>query len=327
MRRRDLAIAFGGAALSWPLSARAQQLALPVVGFLNSRSAADTSRLLAGFRDGLRRGGIVEGQNVVIQYRWADGAYNRLPEMAVELTRAPVALLVATGGEPVALAAQAATKSIPIIFVVGGNPVTLGLVASYPRPGGNLTGISIVTSELAAKRLGLMHDLVPDTAIIGLLLNPQFPTSEAQLKDTRAAAATLRVEIGVFRAGTAAEIDAAFATIVKQRIAALIVAADPFFDTRRGQLVALAAHHAIPTMYQSREYTAAGGLMSYGIDLVDVYRQVGIYASRILNGSSPAELPIMEQSKFELVINRNSAHALRLDVPAVLLAQADEIIE
>jgi putative ABC transport system substrate-binding protein len=225
------------------------------------------------------------------------------------------------------LAAKAATSTVPTIFVVGGDPVKLGLAASYPRPGGNATGISIVTSELAAKRLGLAHDLLPEVTTIGFLVNPRFPTIEAQLRDTREAAQRIGLQIDVFNASTDNEIDLAFETIVQQGTRLLIIAADPFFDTRRGQLVALSAHHSVPSLYQSREYIGAGGLISYGIDLADVYRQAGVYATRILKGSAPGDLPILEQSKFELVINRTTAKVLGVNVPYVLLAQADEVIE
>ena len=327
MRRRELMLLVGGNALAWPLPARAQQPAMPLIGFLNSRSSGDTTHLVRAFRKGLAENGYVEGQNIAIEYRWAIGQYERLPALAVELVDRHVAILVATGGEPVAIAAKAATSTIPIVFVVSGDPAKLGLVANFSHPGGNSTGVSIFTSDIGAKRLGLLRELVPQAAKIGFLSNPAFPTAEAQLNDVQEGARRLGVEIDLYRASNATEIDAAFAVISQQIPAGLIVAADPFFDTRRNQLVGLTARHALPTMYQHREYTAAGGLISYGIDLADVYRQMGSYAGKILKGANPADLPVVRPTKFELVINLQTARTLGLTVPQAIVAAADEVIK
>ena len=261
------------------------------------------------------------------EYRWAMGQYERLSAMAVELVEQRVAVLVATGGEPVAVAAKAATSTIPILFVVSGDPAKLGLAASFSRPGGNSTGVASFTSDIGAKRLGLLRELVPQAARIGFLSNPAFPTAETQLNDVQEGARSLGVEIEVFRASTATEIESAFSLISQQRPGALVVAADPFFDTRRVQLVVLTARHAIPAMYHLREYAAAGGLISYGIDLVDVYRQMGSYAGKILKGAKPADLPVVQPTRFELVINLATAKVLGLTVPQALIAAADEVIE
>ena len=327
MKRRDFITLLGGAAAAWPLAVRAQQPAVPVVGYLNARSLDDSPHLVTAFRRGLAENGYVEGQNVTIEYRWALGQYDRLQMLAAELARRPVTVLAATGGEASALAAKAASSTIPIVFSIGGDPVRLGLVESYNRPGGNMTGINILTATLEAKRLGLLHEMVPRAAAIGVLLNPNNPPSEVQLKDVEAAGRAVGLQIHALWAGTDREIDAAFENIVQQRIAALAVTAGPFFDTRRDKLVALAAHYAVPTMYQFREYTVAGGLMSYGIDIVDVYRQVAVYVGRILKGEKAAELPVLQPTKFQFVINLKTANALGLNVPSGLSAMADEVIE
>jgi putative ABC transport system substrate-binding protein len=327
MRRRDFITLLSSAAVAWPIAARAQQPAMPVIGYLSARSPDDTAHLVAAFRRGLGEGGFVEGQNVTIEYRWALGQYDRLPAMAAELARRPVAILATTGGEPAALAAKAATSTIPIVFLIGGDPVKVGLAASYNRPGGNATGMNILTATLEAKRLGLLHELVPQAATIGVLLNPNFQPAESQLRDVQEAARTIGLQIHVLHAGTDRELDAAFETIAQQRIAALAVTADPFFDTRRDKLVALAARHAVPTMYHFREFAAAGGLISYGIDTLETNRQLGVYAGQILKGAKPADLPVMQPTKFEFVINLKTAKALGLDVPPGLSARADELIE
>jgi len=326
MIRRQFITLIGGAA-AWPLAAGAQQAAMPVIGYLSSRSPDDTTHLLAGFRQGLADGGFIEHQNVTIEYRWALGQYDHLPVLATGLTRLPVVVVVSTGGEPAALAAKAATSTIPIVFGTGTDPVKAGLVASYNRPGGNATGINFQTADMEAKRLGLLHELMPQAKNIVFLYNPKFAAAEGQLHDVREAARTLGLRINALHASTDDEINAAFRTMVQQQTAALILAADPFFDTRRSQLVVLAAYNILPAIYQFREYATAGGLMSYGIDAVDAYRQIGIYAARILKGARPADLPVMQPTKYELVINLKTAKTLGLDVPDKLLARADEVIE
>jgi ABC-type uncharacterized transport system substrate-binding protein len=326
MNRREFIALLSGAAASWPLAARAQQAAMPVVGYLSARSPEDTTHLVAAFRRGLLENGYVEGQNVAIEYRWALGQVDRLPGLAAELAGRPVAILVATGGPSAALAAKAATSTIPIVFAMG-DPVKAGLAASYNRPGGNATGINLLTDTMEPKRLGLLHELVPQAAMIGFLLNPDYPSAEDQAKDMLEAARAIGLQIHVLRANTDREIEAAFETVAQHRIAALAVAASPFFDTRRNTLVALAARHAVPTMYHFREFAAAGGLMSYGIDPIDAYRQVGVYAGRVLRGAKPADLPVLQPTKFEFVINLKTAKALSLEIPARLLSFVDEVIE
>jgi ABC-type uncharacterized transport system substrate-binding protein len=325
IRRREFITLLGGAGAGWPLAARAQQ-PMPVIGYLSSRSPDDTRHLLAGYRRGLGEAGYFEGQNVTIEYRWALGQYDRLPGLAAELVRWPFAVLTTTGGEPAALAAKAATSSIPIVFLMG-DPVAWGLAASYNRPGGNATGMNILTTTLEAKRLALLHDLVPQVATIGVLLNPKYPSADSQLRDLQQAAPAIGLQIHVLRASTDSELDAAFETVAQQRIGALAVTTDPFFDTRRDKLVALAASHAVPTMYQFREFVAAGGLMSYGVDSVDNYRQAGVYTGRVLKGAKPADLPILQPTKFEIVINLKTVKALGLTLPSGLHSIVDEVIE
>jgi putative ABC transport system substrate-binding protein len=325
VRRREILALLAGAAAPWPLAARAQQS--PVIGYLSARSLDDTAHLVVAFRKGLGESGLVEGQNVTIEYRWAVGQYDRLPAMAAELVRRPVSVLVTTGGEPAALAAKAATPTIPIVFAIGGDPVRQGLAASLNVPGGNATGITLLANILEPKRLGLLRQLVPTAATVGFLVNPSFPPSAGQIRDAEEAARALSLRVHVLRADTDPEIDAAFETIARERIPALSVAAGPFFDTRRTSLVALAARYRVPAMYHFREFAEAGGLVSYGTDFADVYRQVGVYAGRVLRGARPAELPVMQASKFEFVINLKTARALGLDVPLGLTAGADEVIE
>jgi putative ABC transport system substrate-binding protein len=325
MRRREFIALLAIYSLA-PSIGRAQQ-AMPVVGFLSSRSPADSEQSLQSFLEGLRESGYVEGQNVAIEYRWGEGRYDRLPAMAVELANRPVTLFVTFGGEPAALAAKAATSSIPIVFAVGSDPVKLGLAESYKRPGGNMTGINILTATLETKRLGLLHELVPQAQTLGFLLNPAFAPAGSQLADAQSAAAAIGFEVRVLRASNDRELDLAFEGFARQPVGALAVAADPFFDTRREKLVSLAARHAVPTAYHFREYVRSGGLMSYGIDPLDAYRQVGVYAGRVLQGGKPAELPLLQPTKFQFVINLKTAQTLGLDVPPGLSARADEVIE
>ena len=299
---------------------------MPVIGYLSTRSPGDTAHLVAAFRRGLGDAGFTEGRNVTIEYRWALGQYDRLPALAAELVRRPVGVLASTGGEPAALAAKAATSSIPIVFAIGGDPVEQGLTASFSHPDGNATGITLLTNILEPKRLGLLRDMVSRGATIGVLLNSNFPPAQGQLRDIQEAARTADLRVRVFRANTDREIAGAFHAAVQQRIVALAVAASPFFDTRRDKLVALAMDHALPTMYHFREYAVAGGLVSYGIDPSHVYHQVGSYVGRILKGTRPADLPVMQASKFELVVNLKTAKALGVTIPQSWLLQADEVI-
>jgi putative ABC transport system substrate-binding protein len=326
MNRREFITLLGGAG-AWPLAARAQQAAMPVIGFLHTRSREGFMPNLAGFAKALNQAGYGEGRNIAIEYRYADGDYDRLPSLAADLVRRQVAVLVAGGGEPSALAAKAATSTIPIVFAIGSDPVKAGLVASYNRPGGNITGINILTDDLESKRLGLLHTLLPQVATVGFITNPRFASANTQLHDVQQAARALGLKIRVLPASTEPEIDMAFEAIAREQIAALVVGADPFLDLQRDKLIALAARHAVPTVYQFREHAVAGGLMSYGIDIVDVYRQVGVYVGRILKGEKPANLPILQPTKFEFVVNLKTAKALRLEIPPQLLATADEAIE
>jgi putative ABC transport system substrate-binding protein len=325
--RRELLVALGGAAAAWPLAARAQQPAMPVVGFLNSTSPGLYAHLVAAFRKGLGDTGYVEGKNVTIEYRWAEGQYDRLPALAADLVRRQVAVIAACGGEPSVLAAKAATSTIPILFITGGDPVKLGIVASLNRPGGNVTGVSIFYSVLGPKRLALLQELVHKIAVVGVVANPRFAYTEEETKDVLAAGVALDKQIHIATASTEDEIDAAFASLVERRVDALMVAVDPFFVSRRGRFIALAAHHAIPVMYFSRDFAADGGLISYGPNLAEAYHQIGVYTGQILNGAKPANLPVLQPTKFELVINIKTANALGLSVPPTLLALADEVIE
>jgi putative tryptophan/tyrosine transport system substrate-binding protein len=326
MRRREF-IALVGCAATWPRVVDAQQKAMPVIGFLSSRSPGDSTILVAAFRKALSEAGYVEGQNIAIEYRWADGQYDRLPALAAELVNRAVAVLVATGGEPSALAAKAATSTIPIVFTTGGDPVKIGLVASLNRPGGNATGVSLLTTTPEAKRLELLHDLVPGVKVVGVLIDPNYQEAETQSRELRDAARTIGQRIYIANAKNEGELDSAFGTLVQERADALLVSSDPFFDTRRDRIIAFAAQHRMPAVYQFREYAVAGGLASYGISLPDGYSQVGIYAGKILKGAIPADLPIFQSIKFEFVINMKTAKTLGLDVPPTLLARADEVIE
>jgi ABC-type uncharacterized transport system substrate-binding protein len=326
LKRREFITLLGGAA-TWPLAARAQQTAMPIIGFLSSRSPGDSAGVVAAFRQGLGASGFVEGQNVVIALRWAEGRYDRLPDLAAELVDLRVAVLFAAGGPPSALAAKSATRTIPIVFMGGADPVKAGLVASLNRPGGNATGVVNIETELTAKRLELLRELVPTAALIAVLFNPASPTAETQVVEVERAARTLGQQISVFHARSESEIDGAFAAIVERHADALFVSGDPLFTSRRARLVALAAQYAIPASYSFRDFSLAGGLMSYGADLLDVHRHAGVYAGRILKGEKPADLPILQPTKFNFVINLKTARALGLDVPLTLLALADEVIE
>jgi putative ABC transport system substrate-binding protein len=316
-----------GVTATWPVAARAQQPAMPVIGYLSARSPQDTTHLVEAFRRGLSEAGFIEGQNVMIEYRWALGQHDRLPKLAAELVRKPVAVVVSTGGEVAALAAKEATSTIPIAFIIGSDPVKLGLAASYNRPGGNATGINILTNSLEPKRFELLRELVPHASTIGALFDPSFMAYESQFRDVHDAARALDLQVQELRASSDAEIDLAFEAAARQRIAAITVAAGPFFDTRRDLLVALAARHAVPAMYHFREFPVAGGLISYGSDSRVTYRQIGVYAGGILKGEKPSELPILQPTKFELVINLKAAKALGLKVPLTLQVAADEVIE
>jgi putative ABC transport system substrate-binding protein len=325
MRRREFITLLGSAA-AWPLAARAQQPAMPVVGFLNSQSADGFTGRLGGFRQGLKEAGYVEGETVAVEYRWAENQLNRLPELAADLVRRQVAVIVTGGGNPSALAAKAATTTIPIVFVVAEDPVRFGLVASLARPGGNLTGINFFSGELGAKQFGLLRELVPGAVRIGVLVNPANPRPML-VPEVEAAARTTGLQIQIFNASTGREINAAFAAIARERTDAVFIGGDPYFTVRRVQLANLAARHAIPASYVARDFPEAGGLMSYGTDITDTYRQVGVYAGRILKGAKPADLPVVQASKFALVINLATAMMLGLEIPPTLLARADEVIE
>ena len=325
MRRRTF-ITLLGATAAWPLAVRAQQSAMPVIGYLNAGSLGPSARPVEIFRQSLAEAGYVEGRNVAIEYRWAEGQYDRLQALAEELVRRQVAIIVAAP-TPAALAAKTATATIPIVFSAAGDPVKLGLVGSLARPGGNATGVNFFQAELGAKQLGLLHELVPTAARIGLLVNPANANVEGVTQDVTAAAAVFGVRIDIVQARDSREIEAAFATLVRNKADALLVGADSFFFNRRLQLATLATRHAIPAIYFVRELAEAGGLMSYGTSVTDVYRQLGVYTGHILKGAKPAELPVVQSTKFELVINLPTARALGLIIPPGVLAIADEVIE
>jgi putative tryptophan/tyrosine transport system substrate-binding protein len=328
MRRREFVALLGGAAAVWPLAARAQQPpAMPVIGYLSAGSIGQIAHLLAAFREGMAETGYVEGQNVKIEYRFAESRYDRLPGLAADLVDRRVAVIVTGATIPTALAAKAASATIPIVFGVGDDPAKLGLVTSLARPGGNATGVNFFSVELGGKVLGLLRELVPNASRVGLLVNPLNPGTEAAARDLMAAAPAIGAHIYVVEASDNREIEAAFATLVRNKADALLIGPDPFFYVRRIQLGTLAARHAIPTVSLLREYADAGGLMSYGTNLLGVYRQMGVYTGRILKGVKPADLPVVQSTKFELVINLATARVLGLDVPPSLLARADEVIE
>jgi putative tryptophan/tyrosine transport system substrate-binding protein len=326
VKRRSF-ITLLGATAAWPLAARAQQPAMPVIGFLSGRSPDEAASAVDAFRQGLGEIGYIEGQNVTIEYRWAEGDYDRLPALAAELVARQVAVIAATGGEASGLAAKGATATIPIVFTMGGDPVELGLVVSLNKPGGNVTGVTFIVGDIATKRLGLLRQLVPNATTIAMLVNPSYPATSAEVRDVQAAARTIGLQIDLLTASTSREIDAALATFIRKRPDALFVGGDPFLLGQRDQIASLAAHHAVPTTYPQREYVDAGGLMSYGTSVPKGYPQAGVYTGRILRGAKPAELPVLQPTNLELAINLKTAKALGLDVPDKLLAIADEVIE
>jgi putative ABC transport system substrate-binding protein len=326
LKRRELFLLLGTAAAR-PLVARAQQLATPIIGFMSARSPDDSAHLLPAFHQGLAEGGFVEGQNVVIEFRWARGEYDRLPAMAADLVSRQVKVLVAVGGEPSALAAKRVTSTIPIVFGIGGDPVSTGLVESVNRPGANVTGATLLTTLMEPKRFGLLRELAPSVAVVGVLLNPSFPPAARQLQALEEAARSINQSLLVTRAASDGELDAAFRTLLEARVGALLVAADPYFDVRRDRIITFAQQQQLPAIYQFREYAVAGGLLSYGPSITEVYKQYGLYTAKILKGAKPAELPIWQPTRFELVINVQTARSLGIKISDNLLSLADEVIE
>jgi putative ABC transport system substrate-binding protein len=327
MRRREFVTLLGGAAATWPLAAAAQQSAMPVIGFLSGRSPADSVAEVKGFHRGLAEIGRIEGKNVAIESRWAGGDYGRLPALAADLAARRVAVIAAVGGGASGLAAKSATSTIPIVFASGGDAVKIGLVASLNRPGGNVTGVNIIFGALGAKRLELLHELVPAASAVAMLVNPDYPSAPIEVQDVEAAGKKLGLGIHVFNARTERDIEPAFAGLAAQKASGLLVADDPFLQGQRDRIVGLAERQALPAIYFSRDFADAGGLMSYGPNLVDAYRLVGVYSSRILNGEKPADLPVLQPTRFELVINLKTAKALGLRIPVTLQVAADEMIE
>jgi len=325
--RREFITLLGGVAAGWPVAVRAQQAAMPVIGYLSTRSPSEAKYTTDAFTQGLNESGYVEGRNLAIEFRWAELQYDRLPTLASDLVRRRAAVIAAVGGVHSGLAAKAATSTIPIVFVSAGDPVTFGLVTSLNRPGGNVTGISMITVALAPKRLELLHELVPAPAAIAMLVNPTSPYVESETKDVMASARALGRHIQVLNASTGPEIDVAFTSLVQQGVRALLVSGDPFFDSQRDRLIVLTAHYSIPAIYQWREFPMIGGLMSYGTSILDAYRQSGIYVGKVLKGAKPADLPVMQPTKFEFVINLRTSKTLRIEIPPKLLTFADEVIE
>jgi len=326
MRRREFISLLGGATTTWPLAARAQQPTMPVVGFLSGASSRG-ERSVAAFREGLREGGFVEGRNVKIEYRWADYHYERLPELAADLVTRRVALIAAAGGSPAALAAKSATTTIPIVFQIGVDPVKAGLVSSLNQPGGNITGFANLALEVGPKRLELLHRLVPNATNIAVLVNPARSNVEAETKDMQSAANKLGLQLNVLYASTERDFDKVFATSVQLRAGGVVISGDPFFNTRSEELAAMAIHYMVPAIYQFHEFAAAGGLVSYGSSIKNTHREAGIYTARILKGEKPADLPVQEPSKVELIINLKTAKTLGLEIPPSILTSADEVIE
>jgi ABC-type uncharacterized transport system substrate-binding protein len=327
MRRREFITLIAGSAFASPVIAHAQQKTIPVIGFLSSASPNAYAGRVTAFRKGLNESGYIDGKDVAIEFRWAKGQYDQLPVFAADLVRQKVAVILSSGGDIAALSAKAATSSIPIVTVSGTDPVQAGLVASFNRPGGNITGASFVATELETKRLEILRDLVPTAALIGVLINPTNPAAESRSKDLQAAARTLERNIHIVSAGSESDLEPAFATLIEQGARALLVSTDSFFTSQRDRLVALAVRHALPTIYSWREFVEAGGLVSYGPIINEVYREAGIYTARILKGEKPADLPFLRPTKFELVVNLKTADALGLTVPQTILARADEVIE
>jgi putative ABC transport system substrate-binding protein len=327
MRRRDLIKGIAGSAVAWSLAARAQQAPMPVIGFLNSASPGPYARYVDAFRRGLNETGFSEGRNVAIEYRWAEGQYDRLPQLAADMVHRQVAVIAATGGGQSVAAAKAATTTIPIVFASGADPVQMGLVASLNQPGGNVTGVYVLTSAVEGKRLGLLREMVPTAALIAVLLNPANPAADSKLNDAQEAARSVGVQLHILYASSQHEIDAAFATAAQLPARAMLVGADAVFANWRDQLIALAARYAIPAIFELREFAAAGGLMSYGPSLSNAYRLVGLNIGQILKGAKPADLPVQLSTTFELVINLKTAKVLGINIPPTLLARADEVIE
>jgi putative ABC transport system substrate-binding protein len=327
MKRREFSTLLGGAATGWPFAARAQQPRLPMVGFLSGRSAAESSELVSAFHLGLAETGHVVGRNVAVEFRWADGRYDRLAALASELVDRRATVIAAVGGGVAGLAAKSVTSSIPIVFASGGDAVKIGLVASLSRPGGNVTGVNIIFGALGAKRLEMLREVVPAAAVVAMLVNPNYPSAPTEVQDVELAGRTLGLKISIFNARTEAEIEPAFASLVEQKAGGLLVADDPFLQSQRDTIVRLAERHAIPAIYFSRDFADAGGLMSYGPSIGEVYRQVGVYTGRILKGDKPADLPVLQPTKFELVVNLKTATALGLSIPANLQAAAEDLIK
>jgi putative ABC transport system substrate-binding protein len=328
MKRREFITLVGGAVATWPLAVRAQHSAMPVIGFMSARSPEDSEHLVEAFRRGLREGGFVEGQNVRIEFRWAHGDYDRLRALAADLVTRNVAVIAAVGGDPSPLAAKQATEAIPIVFILGGDPVSEGMVESFNRPGGNMTGVTLRGAIfMEAKRLGLLHDLAPNVALVGALVNPNFPAATHQVQEIEEAARTIGHRIVVAAANTDDELETAFRSLDRAGIGALLVAGAPYFDTRRDRIIAFAARQRLPALYPFREYTVAGGVLSYGVNVTNGYRQVGLYTANILKGTKPSELPVQQIDKFELIINLRTAKALGIAISGNLLSLADEVIE
>jgi putative ABC transport system substrate-binding protein len=327
MRRRELITLLGGTAVAWPLATRAQQAATPVIGFMSAISPDVSMSLVEAFRRGLKENGFVDGENVTIEFRWANGQYDRLPALAADLVTRQISVLAAVGGDPSPLAAKRATSTIPIVFGMGSDPVAAGLVESFNRPDGNVTGVTLLTNLMEPKRLGLLRELVPGVSLIGVLLNPSFPPAVLQQQQIEEAARAIDQRVLIARASTHDELDAAFAELAKANVGAILIGADPYFNVQRQRIVRLAEQRRLPAIYQFREFALAGDLMSYGIDLPDVHRQLGIYTAKILKGTKPRDLPVLQPTKFELVINVKTAKALGVKISDNLLSLADEVIE